>query len=188
MISVRFNVLILQERDKIKIDGKIFDNHRNDIEDYALEKICREEITFDNFVEQYSALLKENDVPLETKLYYIDTNLGARRNKYSNSRKCLSMLSSHFLPNNSFQKSVSDTAYPQSQAVRFCPDFLRLTPFSPFYLYFMAVFVIISIKKYLMRLAKGEGTLWHTKSSQALLNPRTALITVHITSMFRFFL
>lgn len=38
MISVRFNVLILQERDKIKIDGKIFDNHRNDIEDYALEK------------------------------------------------------------------------------------------------------------------------------------------------------
>lgn len=64
MISVRFNVLILQERDKIKIDGKIFDNHRNDIEDYALEKICREEITFDNFVEQYNALLKENDVPL----------------------------------------------------------------------------------------------------------------------------
>ena len=64
--------------------------------------------------------------------------------------------------------------------------FLRLTPFSPFYLYFMAVFVIISIKKYLMHLAKGEGTLWHTKSSQALLNPRTALITVHITSMFRF--
>lgn len=115
MISVRFNVLILQERDKIKIDGKIFDNHRNDIEDYALEKICREEITFDNFVEQYNALLKENDVPLETKLYYIDTNLGARRNKYSNSRKCLSMLSSHFLPNNSFQKSVSGTAYPQSQ-------------------------------------------------------------------------
>lgn len=106
MISVRFIVLILQERDKIKIDGKIFDNHRNDIEDYALEKICREEITFDNFVEQYNALLKENDVPLETKLYYIDTNLGARRNKYSNSRKCLSMLSSHFLPNNSFQKSV----------------------------------------------------------------------------------
>lgn len=34
-------------------------------------------------------MLKENDVPLETKLYYIDTNLGARRNKYSNSRKCL---------------------------------------------------------------------------------------------------
>ena len=100
----------------------------------------------------------------------------------------ISMLSPHFLPNNSFQKSVSDTAYPQSQAVRFWPDFLRLTPFSPFYLYFMAVFVIISIKKYLMRLAKGEGTLWHTKSSQALLNPRTALITVHITSMFRFFL
>lgn len=98
------------------------------------------------------------------------------------------MLSSYSLPNNSFQKSVSDTAYPQSQTVRFCPDFLRLTPFSPFYLYFMAVFAIISIKKYLMRLAKGEGTLWHTKSSQALLNPRTALITVHITSMFRFFL
>lgn len=132
MISVRFNVLILQERDKIKIDGKIFDNHRNDIEDYALEKICREEITIDNFVKQYNTLLKENDVPLETKLYYIDTNLGARRNKYSNSRKCLSMLSSHFLPNNSFQKSVADTAYPQSQTVRFCPDFLRLTPFSRF--------------------------------------------------------
>lgn len=132
MISVRFNVLILQERDKIKIDGKIFDNHRNDIEDYALEKICREEITIDNFVKQYNTLLKENNVPLETKLYYIDTNLGARRNKYSNSRKCLSMLSSHFLPNNSFQKSVADTAYPQSQTVRFCPDFLRLTPFPRF--------------------------------------------------------
>ena len=88
-VSLRYRIRDFEERDKIKIDGKIFDNHRNDIEDYALEKICREEITFDNFVEQYNALLKENDVPLETKLYYIDTNLGARRNKYSNSRKCL---------------------------------------------------------------------------------------------------
>lgn len=88
-VSLRYRIRDFEERDKIKIDGKIFDNHRSDIEDYALEKICREEITFDNFVEQYNALLKENDVPLETKLYYIDTNLGARRNKYSNSRKCL---------------------------------------------------------------------------------------------------
>ena len=85
-VSLRYRIRDFEERDKIKIDGKIFDNHRNDIEDYALEKICREEITFDNFVEQYNALLKENDVPLETKLYYIDTNLGARRNKYKSGR------------------------------------------------------------------------------------------------------
>lgn len=88
-VSLRYRIRDFEERDKIKIDGKIFDNRRSDIEDYALEKICREGITFDNFVEQYNALLKENDVPLDTKLYYIDTNLGARRNKYSNSRKCL---------------------------------------------------------------------------------------------------
>lgn len=37
-VSLRYRIRDFEERDKIKIDGKIFDNHRNDIEDYALEK------------------------------------------------------------------------------------------------------------------------------------------------------
>lgn len=88
-VSLRYRIRDFEERDKIKIDGKMFDNRRGDIEDYALEKICTEEITFEKFVEEYNTLLKNNNVPLNSNLYYIDINLGSRKNKFADCRKCL---------------------------------------------------------------------------------------------------
>ena len=88
-VSLRYRVRNFLDRNKIRIDGRLMPRKRSDIEEYALRKYAKEEITFTDFSSLYNGLLEANGIPYDEKLYYTETSLRTRANRFSDSRLCL---------------------------------------------------------------------------------------------------
>lgn len=88
-ISLRYRLRSFLDRNKIKIDGILFSRNRTEIEAYALKEYAQDEITFERFVELYNTMLEANAVPFDEKLYYTDSVLRTRANRFSDSMCCL---------------------------------------------------------------------------------------------------
>ena len=88
-LNLKFKIQDYLNRNKIMIDGNFIENQRAYIEDYALAKLCREETTYDNFAELYNALLKENGIDFDEKIYYTDEVRRTRGNRLTDSKLCL---------------------------------------------------------------------------------------------------
>lgn len=88
-VSLKFRIRDYLNRNKLLIDGILLENRRVAIEDYAIKKFCKDEMTYDDFVIRYNAMLRDNGVPFNEKLYYTDGMRRARSNRLSESMRCL---------------------------------------------------------------------------------------------------
>lgn len=88
-LSLKFKIQDYLNRNKILIDGTLIERRRVDIENYAISKLCTDELTFDAFTEQYNNLLKENGIEFDPKIYYTDETHRFRINSISGSMLCL---------------------------------------------------------------------------------------------------
>ena len=88
-VSLRYRVRSFLDRDKIRIDGRLFPKNRADIEDYAMQKYAQDEITFERFIQLYNGMLEDNDIPFDEKIYYTEGVIRTRANRIGDSRHCL---------------------------------------------------------------------------------------------------
>ena len=88
-LILKFKIQDYLNRNKILIDGKLIEKQRSDIEDYALSKIARDELSYDEFAEQYNELLQQNGIDFDERLYYTDEVRRTRSNRLSDSMYCL---------------------------------------------------------------------------------------------------
>ncbi len=72
-------------KDKISINGQLIDAKRQDVEEYVLRTCCPEEMVFDEFVEKYNQILKENGINNQ-RLHIADETIRTRENILSESR------------------------------------------------------------------------------------------------------
>lgn len=72
----------------IEIDGAYIPEQRSDIEDFVIEKYCKEEVTLDAFFDLYNQFLEENNLA-SGKLQITDSMRTTRSNRLSNSNKLL---------------------------------------------------------------------------------------------------
>lgn len=88
-LILKFKIREYLNRNKIMIDGILIDAQRAAIEDYALAKLCRDEMPYDEFVERYNNLLRVNGIAFNEKLYNTDEVRRTRTNRWAESRLCL---------------------------------------------------------------------------------------------------
>ena len=88
-VSLRYRVRSFLDRDKLRIDGKLFPPNRADIEAYALQKYVQDEIAFERFAELYNGMMEDNGIPFDEKIYYTESVLRTRVNRLGDSRYCL---------------------------------------------------------------------------------------------------
>ena len=88
-VPIKLKIRNYLDRDKIIIDGKLIRRKRVDLEDYALEKYCREEKRFDDFVDLYNQMLKENNIEYDETIYLSEELARTRLNKFAVSMNCL---------------------------------------------------------------------------------------------------
>lgn len=88
-VSLRYRVRSFLDRDKIRIDGRLFPKNRADIEDYAMQKYAQDEITFERFTQLYNGMLEDVGLPHDDKLFITEKRRDGRVNRLSESRHCL---------------------------------------------------------------------------------------------------
>ena len=88
-LILKFKIQDYLNRNKILIDGRFVEKQRSEIEIIALEKVCRDELTFDQFAEQYNELLQANGIEYDEKIYYTEEVRRTRGNHLSASLYCL---------------------------------------------------------------------------------------------------
>ena len=81
-VAIRLRLISYLNRNNIVLDGHMIERNRSAIEQYILEKYCREEIHFDKFSELYNDLLKKNDIAYDESIYYTDEIKKTRCNKF----------------------------------------------------------------------------------------------------------
>ena len=88
-VSLKFRIRDYLNRNMLLIDGIPLENRREVIENYAIEKFCQDEMTYDDFIDRYNSLLQDNGVDFNEKLYYTDKIRRSRSNRLSDSMCCL---------------------------------------------------------------------------------------------------
>lgn len=73
-------------RNKLFLDGRWVNKTRADLEEYAVRKFCKDNVSFDEFTRIYNNFLCEEEVPYDEKLYYTDTVIRTRKNRLSEVR------------------------------------------------------------------------------------------------------
>lgn len=88
-LILKFKIQDYLNRNKILLDGKLIERQRSDIEEYALTKFARDELSFNEFVDKYNELLKSNDIEFDEGLYYTEDVRRTRGNRLTESMHCL---------------------------------------------------------------------------------------------------
>ena len=88
-LILKFKIREYLNRNRIMIDSILMDNQRSVIEDYALSKFARDEMSYDEFVDHYNGLLRNNGMAFDEKLYNTDEVRRTRTNRWAESRLCL---------------------------------------------------------------------------------------------------
>lgn len=87
-VSMKYRIRDYLSKDKIEIDGELFDKRRQDIEEFVLEHYCQDELTYGEFAVLYNDVLKKNKIT-DNSLLFTDDVIRTRSNRLSDSRKCL---------------------------------------------------------------------------------------------------
>lgn len=88
-VSLKYRIRDYLNRNMLLIDGVLLENRCEVIENYAMEKFCQDEMTYDEFIDRYNSLLQDNGVDFNEKLYYTDKIRRSRSNRLSDSMCCL---------------------------------------------------------------------------------------------------
>lgn len=87
--SLRVKIKDYINRNKLFVDGVWIERKRSALELHVLKQFCREEVSFDKFVDIYNSFLKENGIEFNEELYYVDRVLATRKNRFAESRYVL---------------------------------------------------------------------------------------------------
>ena len=87
-VGLRLKAKNYINRNRVFIDGRWIEKRRGQLEDEAIRKYCKEDMSFDDFCLTYNAFLKEIGIPCEEDLYITDAVIRTRKNKLAGSR-CL---------------------------------------------------------------------------------------------------
>lgn len=85
-VSLRLKIKTYLNRNRLYIDGKWVDKKRADLEEIVAEKFCREDISFDEFVQRYNEFLEEEEVAYNEDVYYTPAVYRSRKNRLSEAR------------------------------------------------------------------------------------------------------
>ena len=85
-ISLRLKIKTYLNRNRLYIDGKWVNKKRADLEEIVAEKFCREDISFDEFVQRYNEFLEEEEVAYDEDVYYTPAVYRSRKNRLSEAR------------------------------------------------------------------------------------------------------
>lgn len=88
-VSLKYRIRDYLNRNMLLIDGILLEKRGGVIENYAMEKYCRDEMTYDDFIDRYNSLLQDNGIDFDEKLYYTDKIRRTRSNRLSDSMCCL---------------------------------------------------------------------------------------------------
>ena len=88
-LGFRLKIKNYLNRNKLYLDGKWIDKNRADLEEYVVRKYCRENISYEEFINIYNNFLKEEGIPYDKDIYYTDSVWRTRENKLSGSRYLL---------------------------------------------------------------------------------------------------
>lgn len=87
-VALKIRISDYLNRDLILLDGRMVKRNRSAIEDHVIRTQCRDNTTFDEFVERYNDALQRNRVA-DPELCITEAVLSTRMNKIANSRVCL---------------------------------------------------------------------------------------------------
>ena len=87
--GLRLKVKNYLNRNKLYIDDVWIEKRRVELEELVARKFCREETSFDDFVNIYNTFLQEEDIAYDEDLYLTEAVLRTRLNKMADSRYLL---------------------------------------------------------------------------------------------------
>lgn len=87
--TVKSKIQNYLNRNKLFIDGVLIEKQRSEVEDYALSKIARNELSFELFADLYNELLNKNGIMFDEKLYITPEVRNTRKNRLADSNYCL---------------------------------------------------------------------------------------------------
>ena len=84
-VGLKLKISNYLNRNKILIDGTWVEKKRPSLETFVLRKYCRDELSFEEFVNLYNVFLKESDIPNTEDLYLTQNVARTRINHISES-------------------------------------------------------------------------------------------------------
>lgn len=87
--GLRLKIKTYVNRNKLFLDGVWVEKNRTAIEEYIVQKICLEDISYEDFCKKYNEHLEEQDVSYDENIYYTETVYRTRKNRLGESRKIL---------------------------------------------------------------------------------------------------
>ncbi len=88
-LGFRLKIKNYLNRNRLYLDKEWVDNKRASVENFILKKLCREDVTFDDFVKIYNDYLEQQGVPYDPSVYITDEVKPTRLNRLSESRTLL---------------------------------------------------------------------------------------------------
>lgn len=82
----RLKVKNYLNRNKLFLDGKWVEKTRADLEEYVVRKYCRENVSYEEFINIYNDFLREEEIPYDESIYYTDGVKRTRENKLAGDR------------------------------------------------------------------------------------------------------
>ena len=73
-------------RNRLYLDKEWVDHKRNAVENHILKRLCRDEVSFEDFIKIYNGHLEEQGVPFDPGIYITDDVKATRHNRLSDSR------------------------------------------------------------------------------------------------------
>ena len=81
--GLRLKIRNYMNRNRIFVDDIWIEKRRANIEEYVIRKYCKDEVSYEEFIQIYNRFLEEQDIPYDEDIYYTDAILRSRKNKLS---------------------------------------------------------------------------------------------------------
>ncbi len=82
-VGLRLKIRNYLNRNKIFIDDIWIEKRRSSIEEYVIQKYCRDEVSFEEFTQIYNRFLEEQEIPYDEDIYCTDAILRAVKKRLS---------------------------------------------------------------------------------------------------------
>jgi hypothetical protein len=87
--GLRLKIKNYLNRGNIYIDGKWIKKSRTMLESVVIKKCCKDELTFTEFTDIFNSFLEKVEIPYDEGLYYTESVLASRKNRFTEARDIL---------------------------------------------------------------------------------------------------
>lgn len=88
-VGIRLKIKNYLNRNKIFVDGMWVEKKRADLEKIAVRKFCRENTSFQDFVQIYNGFLEDEEIAYDEEIYCTEAVCGTRKNHLMDARYLL---------------------------------------------------------------------------------------------------